>query len=223
MNSKRLTLCFSAFINLLFFSTISFAQEFVNFYPWPNGGLSATDWRSDTDPGQSGLKTGCVYSDVSIALSGGAWQTSNPQWAYNTGGMPAADGFGMKLAVNWTNVNQTVTLTITFKEAPGGNITEYPVDFSVFDINAHACGASEANRFIDVVSIVGYKANLSTAVNPNSIVPSCPQNSVTGNSAKGSGSSLPFFLLKLLLYMEESVQIPTCGFLNSLLLERKNQ
>jgi gliding motility-associated-like protein len=175
------------FVCCLLISTISFAQEYVNFYPWTNGGLSATDWRSDPDPAQSGPKTGCVYSDVSIALSGGAWQTSNPQWAYNTGGMTAADGFGLRLGVNWTSVNQTVTLTITFKDAPGGNITEYPVDFSVFDINAHACGASESNRFIDVVSIVGYKANLTTAVNPNSIVPSCPQNIVTGNSVKGSG------------------------------------
>jgi hypothetical protein len=187
MNSKLLNICFSAFIIFFFVSAISFAQEFVNFYPWTNGGLSATDWRSDPNPEQSGPKTGCVYSDVSIALSDGAWQTSNPQWAYNTGGMTAADGFGLRLGVNWTNVNQTVTLTITFKDAAGGNITEYPVDFSVFDINAHACGALEENRFIDVVSIVGYKANLTTAVNPNSIVPSCPQNIVTGNSVKGSG------------------------------------
>ena len=114
---------------------ISKQQEFINFYPWVNGDLTETNWRSDPDPEQLGAKTGCIYSDVNIALSGGAWQTSNPRWAYNVGGMAAADGFGMRLGVNWTNVNQTVTFTITFRNAPSGAITEYPVDFSIFDIS----------------------------------------------------------------------------------------
>ncbi|MFN5031428.1 MAG: hypothetical protein ACK5FX_04320, partial [Flavobacteriia bacterium] len=181
----------SRFIAIILFCNVYLigqSQEFINFYPWVSGGLSASNWRSDPDPQQSGAKTGCIYSDVNIALSGGAWQTSNPQWAYNVGGMAAADGFGMKLGVSWTNVNQTVTFTITFRNAPSGAITEYPVDFSIFDINSHVCGATSLNRFIDVVSVVGYKADLTTSVNPSSIVPSCAQNIVTGNSVKGSGS-----------------------------------
>lgn len=155
-------------------------------YPWTAGALSATNLRSDADPSQSGTKTGNIYADITITNSG-AWQTSNPQWAYNNGGMPSTDGFGMKMGVNWTTCTQTTTLTVTFKNASGGAITEYPVDFSIYDINAHVCSALSTNRFIDNITVTGYKTNLTTTVLP-SVTSTCASNTVTSNSIKGSGS-----------------------------------
>lgn len=155
----------------------SFAQQnqYLNFYPWVNGATSAT-MTSDADAAQFGAKTGCITGDVSTALSGGAWSSGYPRW---TNGAPATWGssFGFEMNVDWTTTSQTATMTIDFRR--NGNLIELPIEFFLADVNASACASTAANRFIDVVTIVGYKANLSTIVYPN-VTATCSGNSVGG-------------------------------------------
>ena len=172
-------------------------NEYLSFFHWTNGQLSATNWQSDSDPvyfGAIGSKNGCVFADVTITNSG-AWNASggpHPRYGYNNSGMPATAGFGMRLDADWTNVNQQIVYTITFKDGNAGPISEFLTTFSIYDINAHVCGATAANRFIDEVQVIGYRANLITTVNPN-LTPAinsggilCNDNQITGNVIKGS-------------------------------------
>jgi hypothetical protein len=199
---KRLTINYfkiPIFIICIFlsFNEKLFSQEFFSFFSWSQGQTTATNWRSDpsplTTPGfpAGSNYTGCLYADINIANSAAEWVTNYPRYAYNTIGMPAAAGYGMRLQTNWTTSNRVVTYTITFKSSSGGPVSEYPVEFSIYDINSHLCGAASIDRFIDAVSVVGYRQNLSTVVNPtyanaaNSGGITCTNNIVTGNWIKG--------------------------------------
>ncbi len=191
----RLTTLFNHFFFLTFFiASCSFGQEYFSFFSWTNGSISASNWRSDPNPVQFNPYTGCLYADISVTNTAASWQANNPRYHYSANGMPASAGYGMRLGVDWGNGSQTVTYTITFKNASGGSVTEYPVEFSIYDINAHACASTSINRFIDVVSVVGYRQNLSTTVNPtyanaaNSGGITCTSNTVSGNQIKGSGN-----------------------------------
>ncbi len=161
----------------MLFGGNSFAQQnqYLNFFPWVNGVTSAT-MTSDADPAQFGAKTGCITGDVSTTLSGGAWLSGYPRW---TNGAPATWGssFGFEMNVDWTTTGQTATMTVDFRRL--GTLIELPIEFFLADVNASSCASTAANRFIDVVTIVGYKSNLSTIVYPN-VTATCIGNSVGG-------------------------------------------
>ena len=170
---------------LFIFSSSSFSQEYISFYSgtnWPNGQLTATNLRSDPDNQEFTSYSGCVYADVT--MSGGPWKTGGyPRYTNAT----ATYGFGMEMVVDWTNCTSTATMTITFKNASGGAVTEYPVNFSILGLNSHVCGASDANRFIDQVTIRGYEADLTTAATPT-ITKNCANASLAGNTLTGTSS-----------------------------------
>ena len=166
---KKLWLLLS-FTFLVFANT--FAQEYISFYNgtnWPDGTTSANNLRSDPDRQEFTSYTGCVYADVAISNTGpwGAAPPTTPRYS-NCG---ATYGFGMELNVDWNNCTSSATMTITFKSSNGGPITEYPVSFSVLGLNSHICGVSAGQRFIDRVTVQGYRSDLTTAVNP-AIAPS---------------------------------------------------
>jgi hypothetical protein len=171
------------------------ANEYLSFFHWTNGQLSATNWQSDSDPIYSdaiGGKDGCVFADVTITNSGPWVGSGHPRYAYSSEGMPASAGFGMRLHADWTNINQQIVYTITFKEGSGGPISEFLTSFSIYDINSHVCGTASSSRFIDEVEVIGYRANLTTAVNPN-LTPAtnsggllCSDNQIIGNVVKGA-------------------------------------
>ncbi len=170
---------------LFIFSSSSFSQEYISFYSgtnWPNGQLTATNLRSDPDNQEFTSYSGCVYADVT--MSGGPWKTGGyPRYTNAT----ATYGFGMDMVVDWTNCTSTATMTITFKNASGGAVTEYPVNFSILGLNSHVCGASAANRFIDQVTIQGYEADLTTAATPT-ITKNCANATLAGNTLTGTSS-----------------------------------
>ena len=167
---------------LFIFSSSSFSQEYISFFNWPNGQLTATNLQSDPDNQEFTSYSGCVYADVT--MSGGPWKTGGyPRYTNAT----ATYGFGMEMAVDWTNCASTATMTITFKNASGGAVTEYPVNFSILGLNSHVCGASAANRFIDQVTIQGYEADLTTAATPT-ITKNCANASLAGNTLTGTSS-----------------------------------
>lgn len=150
-------------------------NQYLNFYPWVNGAVSGT-MTSDANPDQFGAKTGCITGDITASLSGGSWLSTYPKWT-NTAPATWSSSFGFEMNVDWTNTSQTATLTIDFKKA--GSLIELPIEFFLSDVNASACASTAANRFIDVVSITGYKANLSTVLYPN-LTTTCGSNAVGG-------------------------------------------
>lgn len=169
---------------VLISSTLSSqTNQYLNFYGWTNGSLSGT-MTSDADPLQFGAKTGCITGTVSVALSGGAFINSCPKYNGNgVNGIPSGQ-FGFLTDVNWTNTSQTVTITIDFRKS--GTLIELPIEFDIGDLNAGSCIALSSNRFIDVVSVVGYKANLTTSVLPTSMTSPCVGNSLLStNQIKG--------------------------------------
>jgi hypothetical protein len=170
------------FLLILCFSLVAIpfnAQEYINWYPWPAGSTSQINWQSDPNKTTFAAKTGCIFADISINLSGGAFDVGpKPAWTNN------GETFSFDLDVNWTTTSQTVTQQITLKNS-GGTITNYPVTFDIYDLNAAFCGSiTAANRFIDVVNIVGYKSDLTTVVNPV-YTNLCSGNVVTGNTIRG--------------------------------------
>ena len=170
---------------LFIFSSSSFSQEYISFYSgtnWPNGQLTATNLRSDPDNQEFTSYSGCVYADVT--MSGGPWKTGGyPRYTNAT----ATYGFGMDMVVDWTNCTSTATMTITFKNASGGAVTEYPVNFSILGLNSHVCGVAATNRFIDQVTIQGYEADLTTAATPT-ITKNCANATLAGNTLTGTSS-----------------------------------
>lgn len=155
------------------------ANEYINFFPWVSGNTNESNWQSDPDISQSGTKTGCVFADIQITNSGAWYNSYDPSWASVSG------LFGLELHTNWSNTNQQIVMTVTFKNG-GGSIVETPCEFDIHDLNAASCSLSDPNkRFIDEVNIIGYKSNLSTTVSPvySSV---CSGNVVSGNTVRGT-------------------------------------
>jgi hypothetical protein len=176
---KYLLVCFLVFL----FSINTNGQEYISFFPWTAGNLTGS-LQSDPNVTQT-TKTGCIYADVTVVLSGGAWQTSNPQFN-SANGLPAAN-IGLNLGVNWSSTSQTVTVTIDLKNN-SGILTEYPVEFDVYDLNSAPCATPSGTEFIDSVRVIGLKSNLSTTVNPTVTNGGCTGNTTNGNSVKGGSS-----------------------------------
>lgn len=174
---KRTTLLARLIVGFVLLTPTVFAQnQYLNFYPWVNAATSGT-MTSDANPDQFGAKTGCITGDVSVALSGGAWTATYPKWT-NTTPATWSSSFGFEMNVDWSNTSQTATMTVDFKKS--ASLIELPIEFFIADLNAAACASTAANRFIDVVTIVGYKSNLSTVVYPSLVTATCGSNSVGG-------------------------------------------
>jgi hypothetical protein len=167
-------------------------QDYINFYPWISGSTTGT-MTSDPQIGEFGAKSGCVTATTTIVNSGGAFQINNPQFTSTFG-----TTLGLRVGVDWTTASQTTTVTIDLKTS--GNLIDLPVSFNLYDINAGACGTlaspiSSLNKFIDVVSVVGYKrtnnttVNTGTAYNPNSMTNVGSGNTISGNTITGSSSA----------------------------------
>lgn len=167
------------------------AQDYINFYPWTSGATTGTT-TSDPDIGEFGTKTGCITATTTVVNSGGAYQTSNPQFTSTYG-----TTLGLRVGINWTTTSQTTTVTIDLKKS--GNLIDLPVSFNLYDINAGACGTAgspilAANKFIDVVNVKGYKrtnnttVNTSTIFNPNTMTNVGSGNTLSSYTITGSSS-----------------------------------
>lgn len=174
-------------INLCFVLPTFSQSEFINFYPWTSGSTTGV-MTSDPDIGEFGTKSGCYTATTTVALSGGSFQTSNPQFTslYGT-------TLGLRVGVDYSNTNQITTITIDIRK--NGNLIDAPVKFNLYDINAAACASSAANRFIDVVNVKGYKRTNATTVNtavsynPNTMTNLGTGNSISSYTITGSSSA----------------------------------
>lgn len=167
------------------------AQDYINFYPWTSGSATGTT-TSDPDLAEFGVKTGCITATTTVTNSGGAFQTSNPQFTSSYG-----TTLGLRIGINWTNISQTTTVTIDLRKS--GDLIDLPVQFNIYDINAAACGTIGSpilatNKFIDVVSVIGHKRTNATTVNtgvtynPNSMTNVGSGNIISGNTITGSST-----------------------------------
>lgn len=167
-------------------------NQYLSFFAY-TGGSSSQTLTSDPDPLEFSSWGGCITGSVSVTKSGGVFANSSPKYSCNGCNGVASGQFGFYVGLNWTTTGQNSVITIDFRKS--GTLIELPIEFSISDINAAACGALSSVRFIDKVSVVGYKSNLTTAVNPSTFTKTCTSNNLsgyttTGNSACGGTKGL---------------------------------
>lgn len=172
-----------SFCSLLILSV--YGQDYINFYPWTSGSNTGTT-TSDPDIGEFGVKTGCITATTTVTNSGGAFQTSNPQFTSSYGTI-----LGLRVGVDWSQASQFTTVIIDLRK--NGNLIDLPVQFNIYDINSAVCAVSPStNRFIDVVNVKGYKrlnnttVNTGVSYNPNSMSNIGSGNSISGSTITGS-------------------------------------
>lgn len=160
-------------------------NQFLSFFGYGTNTTSKT-LTSDTDPLEFSSWDGCIQGDISVTKSGGSYINSSPKYNGNgSTGVPAGQ-FGFYTGINWTTQSQNVVITIDFKKS--GSLIELPIEFTISDINSAVCGALSSVRFIDKVSVVGYKSDLSTSVNPTTFTKLCASNNLSGYSTTGNST-----------------------------------